>query len=103
MQCLWKEIYIQTAHEENNVVEENTRNMRERLQCYVCVFKTTSDYVLEQHNKLVHQVKVKACSSKRKLCNACGKRFNKEFNYITHMRTIHGGKVDQQQHEGNLI
>ena len=54
MQCLWKEIYIQTAHEENNVVEENTRNMRERLQCDVCGFKTTSEYVLEQHNKLVH-------------------------------------------------
>jgi transcriptional regulator NrdR family protein len=68
------------------------RNMRHRFICDDCGFTTTSDYVLEAHTKFAHKVKVKtrAKVTKRKTCEDCGKRFNKDSTFKKHMTTIHG-------------
>ena len=62
----------------------------------MCGFKTTSDYVLKRHTQVSHESKNKDkdTKSKRKICNECGKRFNKESTYRTHVRTMHGGETN---------
>ena len=65
--------------------------MRLRYTCDKCGFKTTSKTVLKAHKELHHEKKIKQMASKRKECNICGKRFNKETTFNHHMKSLHEG------------
>ena len=62
--------------------------MRTRHQCDICNYKTTSKDVLTRHKEAVHGTKENS-GSKRKVCNICGKKFNKLSTFNTHMEKVH--------------
>ena len=70
--------------------DENDIEMRPRYNCEKCQFKTTSEYVLQKHTKMNHENQKKIVSSKSKIC---GKKFNKNETFMTHMKTIHKSNV----------
>ena len=77
------------------------RNMRQRFKCDDCGFTTTSDCV-EAHTIFAHKLKMKtrATVTKRKTCEDCGKRFNKDSTFKKHMTTIHGvAEVEVRQQD----
>ena len=79
-------------HKENNhneQKEKNSQEMRKRQKCDKCDFMTTSINVLKSHEKTNHESKAPPKASKRKSCNVCTKRFNKESTYIAHMNKNH--------------
>ena len=55
--------------------------------------QTTSECVMKRHIELKHETK-KATTSKRRTCDVCSKKFNKEHTFKTHMETIHGGNLN---------
>ena len=73
------------------VEEQQSQEMRLRYTCDKCDFKTTSKTVLKAHKELHHEKKVKQMASKRKECDICGKRFNKETTFNHHMKIVHEG------------
>ena len=87
--------HIECVHvEDENVIEESVeRMMRERHKCDDCGFKSISKDVLEKHRKIMHEKKKGpvAKETKRRKCDACQKRFNKEETFKKHMQTVHGG------------
>ena len=58
------------------------------LQCDKCGYKTTSKDTLTRHNTTIHESKEQSVS-KRKVCNICGKRFNKIATFNSHMKKEH--------------
>ena len=70
-------------------------NIRERITCEECNFKSTLECVMKRHIELKHKrhsnntgtVK----TNKRRTCNICGKKFNKENTFKTHMEKMHAG------------
>lgn len=58
--------------------EDQSKEMRTRLTCDICNYKTTSETVLKQHKQLNHLKKMNVKNSKRKVCAICSKQFNKE-------------------------
>ena len=77
-----------TKHIHDNHQKENKQEMRKRLKCEKCDYKTTSKESLTKHTETCHEIKEKT-NSKRKICNICGKRFNKTTTFNTHMRNSH--------------
>ena len=75
-----------TKHIEN--AHEKSTNMRSRLSCNKCGFKTTTNAVLKTHIESKHRQKV-VKPSKRKSCEFCDKRFNKDSNLKEHMVKQH--------------
>ena len=71
--------------------ENQTKEMRTRLTCDICNYKTTSLTVLRQHKQLNHEKKIK--NSKRKVCEGCSKQFNKEETLTVHMKKCHDLKT----------
>ena len=93
---------MKSQHKQNH--EEQSKEMRTRLKCDKCDYRTTSKAVLKQHIQLNHEQKV-IKSSKRKTCNVCNKQFNKETTFIKHMENLHRvnmGMEGQNQNQ-NLI
>ena len=81
-----KSTSLLTKHKE--CAHENPANMRTRLSCDICGFKTTSNVVIKRHTETNHRQKgTKA--SKRKICDICDKRFNKEKNLKQHINKVH--------------
>ena len=78
--------HIETAHQAQKV--EQTLEMRKRHQCDKCDYKTTSKAVLIRHTQSIHEEK-ESSSSKRKVCNICGKKFNKISTFNNHMKQEH--------------
>ena len=71
--------------------EKSFLEMRARLSCNICSYKTTSDSVLKQHIKLNHENKSTkpTKSTNRKICNMCNKQFNKDTTLTKHMKNDH--------------
>ena len=76
--------------------DETQRMMRERRTCEECGFRSTSDYVLDKHMSMNHQIKRKGTTSKRRQCEDCGKKFNKDSTLEHHMRTMHSEETQSQ-------
>ena len=73
--------------------ESHIKEMRTRLTCDICEYKTTSETVLKQHKRLNHEKKSK--STKRKVCILCDKQFNKEETLNKHMKSEHNTRASQ--------
>ena len=78
----------------NHKSESQIKEMRTRLTCDICEYKTTSETVLKQHKKLNHEKKNK--STKRKVCRFCEKQFNKEETLNKHLKTEHNSREQRQ-------
>ena len=67
--------------------------MRFRFSCEKCDYKTTSETNLKLHISGNHQPnlesKQKQKIRKRKSCDICDAKFNKESTFITHMKKVH--------------
>ena len=68
---------------------QQSQEMRVRYACDECNLKSTSKESLITHKKSHH--KTKAVTSKRRQCNLCEKRFNKEITFNQHMKKDHEG------------
>ena len=49
--------------------------------------QTTSECVMKRHIELKHETKKAVTTSKRRTCDICSKKFNKEHTFKTHMET----------------
>ena len=68
--------------------QQQTQEMRTRIKCDQCEFKTTSTIVLKTHTNIQHKSKV-AATTKRKICDICKKKFNKISTYNKHVQKEH--------------
>ena len=75
-------------HIERNHGEQQPQEMRKRYTCDKCEFITTSTSILTKHREIQHKQKL-IKTSKRKTCEVCNKRFNKEITYNSHMKKVH--------------
>ena len=90
--CEFKTSSISLLTKHNETIHQNPTIMRTRFSCDKCGFKTTSNVVLKTHIECNHKQK-EAKPSKRKACNICDKRFNKETNLKEHMNKQHNVKI----------
>lgn len=68
----------------------DVKEMRNRITCEECSFKTTSSTNLKLHQNSNHKKKEqKIKASSRIKCNICDKKFNKKSTFEIHMQTYH--------------
>ena len=72
---------------QNDVDNQESLEIRKRFNCDNCDFKTTSKTALTKHMSSKHKPKENKIS-KRKVCEICMKRFNKESTYENKMIQI---------------
>ena len=76
----------ETTHKATN--SPQFQEMRKRFKCDQCGYTTTTETYLINHKETHHNPKMKV-TSKRKKCDICDKKFNKESNYKRHMMIDH--------------
>ena len=81
--------------------ERRLNEMRSRINCDKCKFKTTSMTALKLHENSNHKDKKEHKNKNRIKCEECDKKFNKESTYKTHMQKVHHDKnVRKRKQEG---
>ena len=73
----------ESAHDLNN--SQKSQDMRRRYNCEKCSFITTSETSLTNHRETKHKLKV-VKASKRKTCDICNKKFNKDSTFNIHIK-----------------
>ena len=75
-------MHIERHHNDKEGVPKplKSQDMRKRYNCEKCSFMTTSEIMLTNHREIVHKEK-HGKSSKRKICEYCNKKFNKESEF----------------------
>ena len=81
---------ISTQQWINDARERRLNEMRNRINCDKCNFKTTSLTALKLHENVNHKDKKE--HKNRIKCDECDKKFNKESTFKTHMQKVHEGK-----------
>ena len=72
--------------------ERRLNEMRSRINCDKCKFKTTSMTALKLHENSNHKDKKEHRNTNRIKCEECDKKFNKESTFKTHMQKVHHDK-----------
>ena len=83
--------------------EDQIKEMRTRLTCDTCSYKTTSETVLRQHKQLNHEKKITGKPLKRKVCEGCSKQFNKTETLTVHMKKCHDLKTRKNKIKKNEV
>ena len=92
-------MHVETQHQPLEAV---------RYSCEQCDYKAFTKPNLKTHEETDHhqkkaEKKVAKKSSKRKNCDLCGKKFNKEETYMNHMKKDHGQLQNNELNQNNTI